>query len=176
MVSMAPFLYKIPSNQGFLSFFKDCTLVSFDLIRTFVAFQKGHGPNKNTLQKMKKILFFGAAALVAFASCGNKTATSSEMADSTATADSTVFAGELPMADGTDTVTLTLKDGTFVRTHGMGMAAENGTYSTDDQNIMTTVAGQDTVYYAVTADSLTMLGMDKKPAASGLPYVLKKVK
>lgn len=125
---------------------------------------------------MKKILFV-AAAVMTFASCGNKTNGNNNGTDSIAdsTADSTVYAGVLPGADGSDSVTITLKsDSTFTRTHS-GSQTETGKYSVDAKNILTTVAGADSNFYAMTPDSLTMLGADKQPAASGLPYVLKKV-
>ena len=126
---------------------------------------------------MKKILFVAAAAVMTFASCGNKTEGNNNGADSAA--DSTVYAGVLPGADGSDSgsdsVTITLKsDSTFTRTHS-GSQTETGKYSVDAKNILTTVAGADSNFYAMTPDSLTMLGADKQPAASGLPYVLKKV-
>ncbi|EHG21972.1 hypothetical protein HMPREF9332_01487 [Alloprevotella rava F0323] len=122
---------------------------------------------------MKKILFVAAAAVMTFASCGNKTEGNNNGADSAA--DSTVYAGVLPAADGSDSVTITLKaDSTFTRTHS-GSETETGKYSVDAENILTTVAGADSNFYAMTPDSLTMLGADKQPAASGLPYVLKKV-
>lgn len=122
---------------------------------------------------MKKILFVAAAAVMTFASCGNKTCGNGNGTDSIA--DSTVYAGVLPGADGSDSVTITLKaDSTFTRTHS-GSQTETGKYSVDAKNILTTVAGADSDFYAMTPDSLTMLGADKQPAASGLPYVLKKV-
>ena len=116
---------------------------------------------------MKKILFVAAAAVMTFASCGNKTNGNNNGTDSIAnsTADSTVYAGVLPGADGSDSVT---------STHS-GSQTETGKYSVDAKNILTTVAGADSNFYAMTPDSLTMLGADKQPAASGLPYVLKKV-
>ena len=126
---------------------------------------------------MKKILFVAAAAVMTFASCGNKTNGNGNGTDSIAdsTAGSTVYAGVLPGADGSDSVTITLKsDSTFTRTHS-GSQTETGKYSVDAKNILTTVAGADSDFYAMTPDSLTMLGADKQPAASGLPYVLKKV-
>lgn len=123
---------------------------------------------------MKKILFVAATAMV-FASCGNKTQGNNNGSDSTATADSTVYTGMIPAGDGTDTISVTLKaDSTFttVRNHE---APETGKYSVDEKNILTTVAGTDSTFYQMTPDSLTMLGADKQPAASGMSYVLKKV-
>lgn len=131
---------------------------------------------------MKKVLFFAVACLSLMA-CGNK-AQSEQNADSLSaqTADSLVFEGQFPNADGGQmNVKLALaQDSTkgFVLAEDTTMS--KGTYEEvtagDKKGYKLTVSPEDVRYYAINGDSVLSASADSTlaPAASGMKYELKR--
>lgn len=125
---------------------------------------------------MNKIFFAGVATMMALASCnGNKT--SETTATDTVNVDTLVFEGVLPLADAVgDSVRLELyADSTYSYRSSADGTTTKGKYVSADGLLTTVGENADTAYYTATPDSLVRLGADKKPAESGLPYVLKLV-
>lgn len=127
---------------------------------------------------MNKIFLLGAVAVVALASCGGNKTADAEAKDSVKV-DTVAFEGVLPLADAAgDTVRLELyaADSTYSYHSSVDGKAVNGKYILTDSLLTTVGTASDTTFYKYTTDSLVLLGADKQPAASGLPYVLKAVK
>lgn len=125
---------------------------------------------------MNKFFFAGVVAMMALASCnGNKT--SETTAADTVNVDTLVFEGVFPLADAAgDSVRLELYgDSTYSYRSSVDGTTTKGKYASADGLLTTVGENADTAYYTVTSDSLVRLGADKKPAESGLPYVLKLV-
>lgn len=131
---------------------------------------------------MKKVLFFAVACLFMMA-CGNK-AQSEQSADSLSaqTADSLVFEGQFPNADGGQmNVKLALaQDSTkgFVLSEDTTMS--KGTYEEvtagDKKGYKLTVSPEDVRFFAINGDSVLSASADSTlaPAASGMKYDLKR--
>ena len=130
---------------------------------------------------MKKVLFFAVACLSLMA-CGNK-AQSEQNADSLSaqTADSLVFEGQIPNADGGQrNVKLALaQDSTKGFVIIDDATVSKGTYEEvtvgDKKGYKLTVSPEDVRYYAINGDSILSEASDSLvPAESGIKYDLKR--
>ena len=131
---------------------------------------------------MKKVLFFAVACLSLMA-CGNK-AQSEQNADtlSAQSADSLVFEGQFPNADGGEmSVKLALaQDSTMGFTLCEDTTVSKGQYaevaSGDKKGYKLTISENDVRFFANNGDSVLSASADSTlaPAASGLKYDLKR--